>query len=877
MGQNIHVLNSDHNIFEVENFTKKVFFVNITDVTRDYQDISVKIDLPPGFKLITKTNPTSLSKGTEHQFFFALQNNDIAQSAIYEFGIHLVEKNKVTASTKASLKLLKYSNIEIFNVNKPEYIDAAVKKELSYLIKNNGNSKETIWLRSKSGDIQGERNFQLGIGESKTVIVSNTLPTHTKGVRNISFDLSAYVGQDPIPTTSTFNVPYLINSTKRNDAYLRFPINASILYNQFSASTKKTGQVSFDINGKGYLDDKKKHELEFIARGPNNYKLTSYGLTDQYLVRYNTDKFKIELGDQSFNLSQLTENSRFARGINVSQKFGQMELKAFYLEPRFYARIKKEYGLSLTKEFNPSYSLSTLFLRKDHIFYKDLLTTDFYNLKSKVTKQNFVLETEGSISVTDGSISYAFRNSGYIKIKRLTLNSTFLQSAKDYNGYYSDGYLTSNAINYRVSRKLNIGFNQSINQSNPSLDSILFTTSPYSNSNTALIYYNINKNNSLNLSGMISEREDRQDIKSYHFKENKVRLRYKTSISNFDLRLDGDLGETQNLLLTTDKGKASSTLYRGGLGVNYKTKKSLSLGVFGEYLNTSKYQTNTNQETQFIYYGGNVNYSFRNYINFRLNYRNNYNLEELYTSRDLLNANLIFNFKNQSLALTGIYSLNAAYSFNKNLLISAKYTIRLNAPLKKKRDLGRLIGQVHGEKKEGVIFNFNGQKVVTDRNGEFKLNDVEAGVYNLALDKSSMGLENTIDTKWPLMVEVLPDTTKRLVMKSIKTGQISGSIVLNDENTKKISLENVLIELYNDHFSKLTTTDKKGSFNFAQLKEEDYSIRIISKQLSKSFSIKNEKSTIAVRVGENTLYTFQLAEKKKNIRFQDGIIVLSEL
>ena len=875
-GQNLHVLNSENKIFEVENFSKKVFFVKITDVPRDYENVSVKIDVPPGFKLITKSNPTFLTEGIANQFFFALQNDDTAESSIYEFGIHLIEKNKIIASTKASIKLLKFSSIEIFNVNKPEYIDGSIKKDISYVIKNNGNSKETVWLKSRSGDIQGDRNFQLGVGESRAVKVSNTLPIYTNGIKNISFDLSAYLGQNPVPKTSSFSIPYLINSNKRNDPYLRFPINASVLYNQFSTTSRKFGQMSFDINGKGFLDDKQKHRLEFIARGPNNYKLTSYGFTDQYFIGYNNDKFRIELGDQSFNLSLLTENSRFGRGITVAQKFGKLEIKSFYLEPRFYASIKKEYGIGLKKEFNPYYNLSSLFLRKEHTYFGENLNTDFYNVKSQLIKSNFTLETEGSISVTNGNISYAFQNAGYLRLNKLVLSSNFIKAAKNYYGFYNDGYLNSNAINYQFSRKLGISFTKAINQTNPSLDSLIFTTSPYSDNNTALISYSINNNNRINFFGIMTEREDRQNSKSFHFKEKILRLRYKSTIKNLNLRLDGDLGETQNLLLTTDKSKVYDQLYRGNISFNYAFKKSFSLGAFSEYLQTTKYQTSTNKENQYIFYGGNIAYSFRNYINFRLNYRNNYNLEELYTSRDLLNARLKFDFKNHSLALTGIY--NSALHFNKNLLLSAKYTIRLNTPISKKKGLGSLVGQIKGEKKEGVVFNFNGQKVITDRNGEFRLNDVMAGQYNLALDKSSMGLNNTIDTKWPLIVEVIPDTTKRLVMQSIKTGQLSGSIVLKDENTtKKINLENVLIELYNDHFSKLTTTDDKGNFSFARLKEEEYAIRIISKQISRNFSIKNHESTVAVRIGEDTSYTFQLAEKKKRIRFQEGIIVLSEI
>lgn len=701
-GQKLHVLNSENNkIFEVENFTKKVFFVNITDIERDFSDVSVKIDLPPGFKLITKSNPTFLTEGINNQFFFALQNDDTAESSIYEFGIYLVEKNKIIASTTASLKLLKFSSIEIFNINKPEYIDAAIKKDLSYVIKNNGNSKETVWLRSRSGDIQGERNFQLGVGESKTVKVSNTLPVYTNGIKNLSFDLSAYLGQNPIPKTSTFSIPYLVNTNKRNDPFVRFPINASVLYNQFSRPGNKLGLVSFDINGKGFLDERRKHQLEFIARGPNNYKLTNYGLTDQYFVGYNNEKFLVKVGDQTFNLSAITENSRFGRGAQVAHKFGKMEVGSFYLEPRFFSSIKKEYGLTLKREFSPAYNLSSLFLRKEHVNTTESLTTDFYNIKSQVTKPNFTLENEGSLSITNEALAYGFQNAGYLRLNKLVLSSTFIKASKNYNGFYNNGYLTSNAISYQFSRKFGISFNKSINHTNPSLDSILFTSSPYSDNNTALISYRINPNNSLNFFGIITEREDKQSQRTYHFKEQIFRVRYKTKIKNFSARIDGDIGETNNLVLSTDANKVYDKLYRTNLSWNYTFKKSFGIGAFGEYLNTTKYQTAQNKETQFIYYGGSLTYALRSYIQLRINYRNNYNLEELYTSRDLLNARLKFNFKNQSLALTGIYSLNAAYNFNKNLLISAKYTIRLNAPIKKKRGLGGTYRASSRDKKRG--------------------------------------------------------------------------------------------------------------------------------------------------------------------------------
>lgn len=876
MAQNIIVQNPENKPFEIMTNEKKVIFLKIQDIYADYEDIHLEVGMPEGFKILTKSSPKSLYKDKESQVFFAIQSETSTPCGSYVIQIDLVCNGNILNSAHVDIILLKQSSLEIIPIEKPEWLGQTSKTELSYVIRNKGNTPEQISLDTKSGQILGDKSFELGVGQSRTVKTLNLLPSNNSNYANLSFDLQAFVEGNSIPFSSTFTIPYLSSSTRKSDPYHRLPVNASISYNQYTAGYQKLGIFQFDFNGAGFIDPGLKHQVEFIARGPNQFNIPGIGIMDQYYMGYKHKDIGAAIGDRNFIISNLTEYSRFARGIELSKTLGKYEVNAFYLQPRFFNEIKNEFGLTAERKINQDIILRTVLMHKKHQVKKDVFSTNFLSLGSQIKKKNYWMISEVGFSATNGKISTAISNTGYLEIAKVKVNSNIIMAGKTFNGYYTNSLLFSNSANYHFNKKLRVSFSNNISQLNPSLDTYYYIISPFFNNNSGDISYQFNKQNRLNVYLISGKREDRQAVKSYHFKERLLRYSFETKLANWTIKNDGDFGKTQNLLLENYKDKFDNLL-RNRLSVQMESEHKFSLSGFAEYLHTNKYETAL-QKSKFLFYGFSGTYRLNNLLDVNINYRNNFTPEELFRNQNFLDATINLKLKSQQISFNSSYGSNPALQGRISFIASIKYTLKLDVPLHKKKGLGSFLGQVNGVKTEGVVFNFNGSKVMTDKEGKFAMNDIEPGTYHLALDKSSLNFGNILDYNGPIMVHIEADSIKKIDLEVIETGRIEGSLVAKKENeSSKADLENIIVAVYGDNFSKITTTNRNGKFSFSELKAGEYSLKLISKDWQKKFEMTNEDLTLKVVKGEKTNFCFSLHEKKKKILFQEGTIMLSDI
>ncbi len=71
--------------------------------------------------------------------------------------------------------------------------------------------------------------------------------------------------------------------------------------------------------------------------------------------------------------------------------------------------------------------------------------------------------------------------------------------------------------------------------------------------------------------------------------------------------------------------------------------------------------------------------------------------------------------------------------------------------------------------------------------------------------------------------------------------------------------------------------DKFALIQFSELKEGDYQIKIKSDNIKKQFVIKNTDLIVHITTGKETIFTFNVEEKKKQIQFQKEKIILTDL
>jgi hypothetical protein len=872
--QEIYTQNYKNDSIDIKVGEKKVIFYNLIGSNQHQKNVSVKVNLPEGFKLLTNSSEISyLQVGDLRKLFFTVQAESNTAFGSYPISIE-VKKDTVSLFTyNMVFTILKNHKLEIVAIEKPDKLSQKGQEEAKFLLKNTGNTSENIELSTRNGKILGNTNLFLKPGESIVVRTTQAILFSNQDLRLISFDLSGKIKDVEKPFFNTFSVPMMSFSSSKSDTYQRFPIEASLLYNYYRNQNQTIGAFQFDIKGKGFIDSKDKHLLEFIARGPNTLNTPRFGTTNQYYIGYERGGFKLDLGDNVYSYSQITENGRFAKGIQLKQKFKQNQVNLFFIQPKLFKNIKSEYGLSFTRFINPSSTVSLLYLNKKHIEKRTPLQTEFLSLFSDFKIKRFNGRAEASISKTNNTYGGGgFFNSSFDN-RKIRVYSNLLFTSKTYYGYYNNSLQVNNSAFYKINKKTSVGYTKTISQLNPSLDSVFFRVSAYVNNNNISLDHIFNKNNKVRFNLIDGSREDKMEVKSYHYNERFLRATFEHKYKKLNFRLDGDVGKSQNLLLPKENQKYNDSYrYRGQ--ISYTSKRNFNATVFSEYLETNRYQANT-QNAKYWFYGLNSQFKIRNNLAFMLNYRNNFRPEELYDNQSFVDAAMVISVKSHELSFVGNYGYIPTPKPEKTFFATVKYTVRLNTPIRKKKGLGHISGRLEGVKTEGVILNLNGKQVMTDKQGNFKFNDLQPGKYYIGASKSTLGYGNIIDQNMPFMIEVTANQENQVRLDVVPTGKVSG--VINTVNKDKVKHENILIEIYKDKFSQLVVTDKFGQFQFSELKEGDYQIRILSDNIKKQYTVRNPELSVHVSVGQETMFTFNVEEKKKNIIFQKERIILSDL
>jgi hypothetical protein len=873
--QEIYTLNYKNDSVDIKVGEKKVVFYNLIGTNETQKYISVKVNLPEGFKLLTNSSEINLLQvGDLRKLFFTIQSESNTAYGSYAISIEVRKDSLSLFTYPMVLTILKNPKLEIVAIEKPDKLSQKPQEEAKFLLKNIGNTEENIELSTRSGKIIGNTNIFLKPGESAVIRTTQSILFSNQDVRQVSFDLIAKIKDVEKPFSNMFSIPMMSFSSAKSDTYQRFPIEASILYNYYKSQNLSTGSFQFDIKGKGYIDSKDKNLVEFIARGPNNTSNTPrFGTITQYYLGYQTGGFKLDLGDNAYSFSQITENGRFATGIQLKQRIKQNQVTLFYIEPKLIRTIKKEYGLSFTRFVNPSSFVSLVYLNKNHIDNRKQLHTDFLTLLSDFKYKQFNAKAELSLSKTKNTFGGGgFFNSSFDN-RKVRLYSNLLYTSKTYYGYYNNSLQVNNAAFYKLNRKTSIGFTKTISQLNPSLDSVFFKVSAYVNNNNFSVDHILNKNNKVRFNFIDGSREDKMEVKSYNYNERFLRTTFEHKYKKFNFRLDGDFGKSQNLLLPKENQKYSDS-HRYRSQISYTSKRNFGASVFSEYLETNRYQTSA-KNSKYWFYGVTTQFKIRNNVAFNLNYRNNFRPEELYDNQSFVDAAMVVSIKNHDLSFAGNYGYVPTPKPEKTFFATVKYTINLNTPIRKKKGLGHISGKLHGVKTEGVILNLNGKQIMTDKQGNFRFNDLQPGKYFIGASNSTLGYGNIIDQNMPFLIEVTANEVNQVQLDVIPTGKVNG--VINTVNKDKVKHENILIEIYKDKFSQLVATDKFGQFQFSELKEGDYQIRILSDNIKKQFIVRNPELKVHVTVGQETMFTFNVEEKKKNVIFQKERIILSDL
>lgn len=884
----IEILNAPQQIKPGEYFT---VFVDIRSDTPLEPTLGALLILPLNWQILTKKTPDAPGRGTSItylRYVYTVATPRAAPAKDYPLVFRVWEKGLEKTSKEVKVRVEKIRKIEVTPLSYPEFLKEGQTLRMEYLIQNLGNEKEQLSIRSSRGRVEHLKNgAHLEPNESVKVLVSQIIPYTDNNMWLLNADIRISFGDSSQPVYRTRSIPVYAAKNKRSDPYLRFPIEAGGIYHLYDGGALSRRGYQLDVRGGGHLDFAKKHTLDFVARGANQFGNAVIGSYEQYSLNYeynNSPKKRtdIALSDYSLAFTNLIELSRFGRGAKIEQQIGRLTGMVFYQEPRFFPDTKKTFGGKLAYKPSTNSTLSINYFSKYHSYnHSPDFWTNLLSTRAQIKKETLWWDVEVAAGKGNSKLDFGgFSNFNVFK-RRFRFYNNIVYAGKNFYGFYTNSWLLNTSLHIALSKNITIGGIVNYNRVNPSLDSMSYNQSPYFKSNVAELIIRPNAKNRWVLSYNQLHREDRLEPKRFNFREEFARYTYYLNTKRFNLWLDGNYGYTENLLVASDTSRRKPSL-RNMLQAEVRILRALSLGGNVEHLQTNRFSAQ-NQIQDFIYYGGNLRLQFKRYFDLSIMYRNNYALDELTEKRMFFDIQANLRLPHHLLSIVGSQAYYPNLLQQNTLYFGIKYALKINIPIAKNKNLSSLKGQILGEssiRKEGILLQIDDQKFITDAKGRFAFNNLVPGKYFFSLVRSSLETGDIPAIQTPIEMEIKADTAYRLDIPFTKAGMIVGKVSFEKSNRigdteLKKDTPTLLAKLYNEKESHTTKINENNTFSFKEVKPGNWNITVWAPGNQDKFKIDNQQMTIEVKGEQSYELHFKVKPIERKIYFTENNFLLS--
>lgn len=841
-------------------------------------EASLSILLPTSWKLITMSKINSLEENEKKTILVSFYIPADALPVRHNIPFNIVDKTKTIKSILLNIKVAQNPHLEISKVFSPENVKAGEMINTTFAIKNKGNIKQDIRLSSVN-TIQGNKILQ--IMPSSTILVDVTQKTNPNinSLININTNLEvtnivSNKKHKAYSTTTLFPV-----KIKSKEAYFRFPINTSIFYNSFTNKTDHFSTISTEITGNGYLDLDKKHALSFTFRGPRMDQIRRFGVSDQYSLTYgHKNKTILHLGDQNNNINRLGFTNRFGLGARLDQKIKKWDITAFYIKPRLFDfdseavfGAKTVYhitdsisgGVSLVRSKAGNQSYSNKNIENDSDEKGQILT---FSLDYR--KKSTAIVAESSTSMTNKNVDYA----NFLRLtqhfKNWSYSGNYTIAGKKYFGTLNNSIQFSNTLNYS-SKNWFFSIGQGLYKVNKRLNPLFYAAEPYFQNYFATVNYIINKNHTVNFRLDHRIREDQLEPKNYYYEEHGLNYKYSYQNRSFSTYFNGRIGKTKNLLSNT---KTLRNTFSHNLGIAYRFINKLSVRGNINHNYNNRYGKSSNNLNNFRYNLG-INFNLNHSLIINANYNSGFSPEETYRKRDFISGSITAKInKNHRLEMRANYFENPGIINQKEILLSAKYIYTLGVPIKKIFVQGGLLGHVITKEsainKKGIRIIAAGNTVISDKLGNFEINNLPLGKNYILVDQSTLPTNVITSVKMPYEVSIVENQKTNLDIKLIQAAFLNGSIMINNSSDTAYNLKGYL-KLFNDDFVYYTESDMKGKFTFQQIVPGNYQLALLQLHESNKLLEQGKNIPCTLKEGQTVFTKYNLNLKAQKIRFKN--------
>ena len=292
----------------------KVHYISfkISNLSGDPQHIVPEVKYPDGMKPAVPLLPIQIAPGDSRVVIVSLSIPAGLIAGKYPLPIRFSSDSGQEKSFSPEITVKEREGLTLELLESPEFVMGGDKINAVYLVRNTGNSRRRILLEAHNCNLTSTF-VTLDPGESVSIEASAETSKYLEKASSHGFSVRAVLSETTA-VRSYQNVRVFPLKEAEADLWFRYPVTLSARYLARGREGTYSDGYQLEAFGKGFLDTEKKHEFEFLARGPNNYELSFLGLYDEYYVSYKNERFNTFWGSKSYMFTPLTESARYGMG-----------------------------------------------------------------------------------------------------------------------------------------------------------------------------------------------------------------------------------------------------------------------------------------------------------------------------------------------------------------------------------------------------------------------------------------------------------------------------------------------------------------------------------------------------------------------------------
>jgi outer membrane protein OmpA-like peptidoglycan-associated protein len=637
-----------------------------------------------------------------------------------------------------------------------------------------------------------------------------------------------------------------------------------------------------EITGKGSFYENSKDKFEFTLKAPNiQEKSPSFWKRDEYYFKYYSDKYDVTLGDSYYNLSYLTDMGSYSLGAGGNYTFSNYKVGGYAENNRWSIQKENTIGtyISYGEKGNADDTTADLYRLRFNLMNKsdvnNRLAASIQGYDSHYKFAN--LDGEYGISQSNGLSGSAYKMDLNGKFLFADYTARMVRSNSDYYGSIRDLSLINGSL--KISPFKQLSFTSYFNRLETNLNrDTLLGSAP----RNTLIQFGFNNGYLLNFSVIVSKYDWENLLKSTEgYTENKIQ-----ASTSFDFGLQHLYGLFEYTISKdrlTGKELSSKRLY---VNSSINSIDRFDLGLSANYTEMSNFYLFDNIRA--IGFGLNILWRITYTTNFFMNAaltkylsdntKSFYSVETYSYIEAKLEQKL---FGDHLIALSSRNTLYKSQYLSNKIAAMLEYSIPLRIPVSKKTTVGVLRGKVYEVEKpdqgvSDVEIMVNDLSVISDKEGNFILSYITPGLYNVSINKFSLGKARTTLQKMPILINIRGGEETIVNIGIIKSSLIRGKILAYgyeetggvDPSQRKLEVKGGVpdfsIMLKNgkpDFFT--ATSNNRGEFNFTDVPAGKWHATIIAGKIPEYQILEKDSIEVLISPGDIKDIEFRLLPKKR--------------